>query len=72
MRTPQRSLVLKEVSGIIDISERLREKVKGSATTGAGQQPMIANPKALHRYIDTLEDNLTQLKVMVQYPGRAP
>lgn len=62
---PQRSLVLREVVGLLEGAETLRQKVTASATKGI--TPMIDNPKALHRHITKIEDHLAQIKTLTQH-----
>lgn len=65
MRKPQRSLVLREAVKLLAIAEQLRIQVGGAASKGV--TPMIDNPKALHSYIQRIDDHLDQIKTLVQY-----
>lgn len=65
MLKPQRSLVLKEATGLLSAADQLRTQVGLAPTTGV--TPMISDPKLLHSFITRMEDHLVQLKVLLQH-----
>jgi hypothetical protein len=67
---PRRSLVLREVDGLLAQAEQLRTKVRNASTKGPGNTPEIDDARTLHPIIDRLEVFLGQLKTLTQHRSK--